>query len=64
MKNNSDTYQEFSWITQIVDDATFSKKFIVGHILKLSMFNNFNLLKLLSVALTRFASTIVMLKKV
>jgi len=58
-QKNSDTHQQCSWISQIVDDATF----IMGHSMRLSMFNNFNSLKLLSVASTRFASTIVMLKK-
>jgi len=48
---------------QIADDATFIKKFIVGHSMRISMFNRFNSLKLLSVASTRFASTIVMLKR-
>ncbi|XP_068504437.1 uncharacterized protein [Phaseolus vulgaris] len=62
-EKNSDTYQQCSWISQIVDDATFIKTFIMGHSMRLSMFNNFNSLKLLSVASTRFASTIVMLKR-
>ena len=60
---NSDTYKESSWITQIVDNATFIKNFIVGHSMRLSMFNTFNSLKLLFVASTRFASTIIMLKR-
>nr|XP_007132377.1 hypothetical protein PHAVU_011G089700g [Phaseolus vulgaris]ESW04371.1 hypothetical protein PHAVU_011G089700g [Phaseolus vulgaris] len=59
---NSDIYHQCSWISQIVDDVTFVKNFIMGHSMRLSMFNNFNSLKLLSVAPTRFASTIVMLK--
>jgi len=54
-KRNSDIYHQCSWISQIDDDATFLKNFIVGHSMKLSMFNNFNLLKLLSITPTRFA---------
>jgi len=61
-QKNSDTYQQCSWISQIDDDVTFIKTFIMGHSMRLSMFNNFNSLKLLSVASTIFASTIVMLK--
>nr|XP_007144620.1 hypothetical protein PHAVU_007G170700g [Phaseolus vulgaris]ESW16614.1 hypothetical protein PHAVU_007G170700g [Phaseolus vulgaris] len=62
-EKNSDIYHQCSWISQIVDDATFVKNFIMGHSMRLSMFNNFNSLKLLSLAPTRFASTIVMLKR-
>jgi len=62
-ERNSDLYEEFYWISQIADDATFIKNFIMGHSMRLSMFNNFNSLKLLSVAPTRFASTIIMLKR-
>ena len=62
-ENNSVAYDQCSWISQIVDDATFIKNFIVGHSMRISMFNSFNSLKLFSVAPTRFASTIVMLKK-
>ena len=62
-KRNSDLYEEFYWISQIVDDATFIKNFIMGHSMRFSMFNNFNSLKLLSVAPTIFASTIIMLKR-
>jgi len=36
---------------------------IVGRYMRLSIFNNFNSLKLLSIALTKFASIIFMLKK-
>jgi len=60
---NSDIYHQCSWISQIVDNVTFVKNFIMGHSMRLSMFNNFNSLKLLFIAPTRFASTIVMLKR-
>ncbi|XLU52303.1 hypothetical protein S245_046951, partial [Arachis hypogaea] len=62
-EKNNFVYQECSWITQIADDASFIKNFIVNHHMRLSIFNEFNTLKLLNVAPTRFASTIVMLKR-
>ena len=39
------------------------KNFIVNHSMRLSMFNSNSQLKLLSVAETRFASSIIMLKR-
>jgi len=57
-ERNSDTYKECFLITQIADDATFIKHFIVGHSMRLSMFNTFNSFKLFFVA-----STIIMLKR-
>ncbi|XLQ99904.1 hypothetical protein S83_066103, partial [Arachis hypogaea] len=62
-EKNNFVYQECSWITQIADDVSFIKNFIVNHHMRLSIFNEFNTLKLLNVAPTRFASTIVMLKR-
>ncbi|KAL5153357.1 hypothetical protein HKD37_19G052923 [Glycine soja] len=59
-KKNNVAYEECSWITQIADDAMFVKIFIMSHSMRLSIFNS---LKLLSIAPTRFASTIVMLKR-
>ncbi|KAH1231862.1 hypothetical protein GmHk_09G024656 [Glycine max] len=47
----------------VVCDANLIKFFIMGHSMRLSLYNNFNSLKLLSVAPTRFASTVVMLKR-
>jgi len=35
----------------------------MGHSMRLSMFNNFNSLKFISIAPTKFASTIIMLKR-
>ncbi|XLU21034.1 hypothetical protein S245_057100, partial [Arachis hypogaea] len=62
-EKNNFVYQECSWITQIADDVSFIKNFIINHHMRLSIFNEFNTLKLLNVAPTRFASTIVMLKR-
>eukprot|EP00256_Glycine_max_P068435 XP_025983030.1 uncharacterized protein LOC100803797 isoform X1 [Glycine max] len=59
-EKNNVAYEECSWITQIADDAMFVKIFIMSHSMRLSIFNS---LKLLSIAPTRFASTIVMLKR-
>jgi len=39
MENNSVAYDQCFWISQIADDATFIKKFIVGHSMRISMFN-------------------------
>ncbi|KAH1225873.1 hypothetical protein GmHk_11G032676 [Glycine max] len=55
--------RECSWITQIAEDAMFVKNFVMNHSMKLSIFNSFNSLKLLSITPTRFASIIVMLKR-
>lgn len=63
LENNQDTYQECSWITVIADDVSFIKNFIMNHSMRLAMFNIFVPLKLLSVASTRFASVLVMLKR-
>ncbi|XLR65116.1 hypothetical protein S83_015788, partial [Arachis hypogaea] len=62
-EKNNFVYQECSWITQIAEDASFIKNFIVNHHMRLSIFNEFNTLKLLNVAPIRFTSTIVMLKR-
>ncbi|KAJ1440769.1 Zinc finger, BED-type [Sesbania bispinosa] len=50
-------------ITSIADDAFFIKNFIMNHSMRLAMFNQFVHLKLLAVAETRFASIIIMLKR-
>uniref|UniRef100_A0A7N2KWX4 DUF659 domain-containing protein n=1 Tax=Quercus lobata TaxID=97700 RepID=A0A7N2KWX4_QUELO len=62
-EKNEVTYEECSWITRIADDASFIRVFIMNHSMRLAMFNEFSPLKLLQVADTRFASIVVMLKK-
>ena len=57
------TYEECSWITRIVDNASFIRVFIMNHSKRLAMFNEFCPLKLLQVVDTRFAPVIVMLKR-
>ncbi|PWA50999.1 DUF659 domain-containing protein [Artemisia annua] len=59
---NAETYEECSWITEVTGDVMAIKNFIVNHSMRLSMFNANSQLKLLSVAETRFASSIIMLK--
>ena len=62
-EKNEVTYGECSWITRIIDDASFIHVFIMNHSMRLAMFNEFCSLKLLQVADTRFASIVVMLKR-
>ncbi|XP_074283133.1 uncharacterized protein LOC141607679 [Silene latifolia] len=61
--NNEETYSECHWITEIHVDALFIKNYIMTHGMRLAIFNKFSPLKLLSVADTRFASIVVMLKR-
>ncbi|KAL4627980.1 hypothetical protein ACB092_05G204900 [Castanea dentata] len=62
-EKNEVTYEECSWITHITDDASFIRVFIMNHSMRLAMFNEFCPLKLLQVADTRFASVVIMLKR-
>nr|KYP35685.1 hypothetical protein KK1_043272 [Cajanus cajan] len=52
-----------AYLYEVIDDALFIKTFIMTHSMRLAIFNEFSTLKLLSVADTRFASMIVMLKR-
>ncbi|XP_061338275.1 uncharacterized protein LOC133285116 [Gastrolobium bilobum] len=63
VENNEITYGECSWISEIIGHVSIIKTFIMSHSMRLSMFNEFVPLKLLSIADTRFASMIVMLKR-
>ena len=62
-EKNEVTSEECGWITRIADDASFIRVFIMNHSMRLAMFNEFCSLKLLQVADTRFASIVVMLKR-
>jgi len=62
-EKNEVTYEECSWITPTADEASFIRVFIMNHSMRLAIFNEFCPLKLLQVADTRFASIVVMLKK-
>ena len=58
-----DVMEQCGWISWVSSDASFINNFIMNHAMRLLMFNNHFKLKLLSVADTRFVSTIVMLKR-
>ena len=58
-----DVMEQCGWISRVSSDASFIKNFIMNHAMRLSMYNNHCKLKLFSVTDTRFASTIVMLKR-
>ena len=62
-ENNEVTYEECSWITRITDDASFIRVFIMNNGTRLAMFNEFCPLNLLQVVDTRFASVVIMLKR-
>ncbi|KAK8497879.1 hypothetical protein V6N11_013169 [Hibiscus sabdariffa] len=60
---NEETYDLCNWITEIHGDAVQIKNFIMNHNMALVIFQRYSPLKLFSVADTRFASIIVMLKR-
>ena len=57
-----DVMEQCGWISLVSSDASFIKNFIMNYAMRLSVFNNHCKLKLLLVADTCFASTMVMLK--
>nr|KYP31257.1 hypothetical protein KK1_048583 [Cajanus cajan] len=57
------SYAACNWITQVVDDVSFVRNFIINHSMRLAIFNHFSPLKLLVIVETRFASILVMLKR-
>ncbi|KAK8983264.1 hypothetical protein V6N11_073360 [Hibiscus sabdariffa] len=63
IEGNEETYDLCNWITEIHGDAVQIKNFIMNHNMRLVIFQRYSPLKLLSVADTRFASIIVMLKR-
>jgi hypothetical protein len=56
-------WTELEFINSVRGDATTIKNFIMNHGMRLSMFKKFSHLKLLSIAETRFASVVCMLKR-
>ncbi|PWA91238.1 hypothetical protein CTI12_AA092440 [Artemisia annua] len=60
---NALAYEQCSWIKDVHGDVIAIKNFIMNHNMRLSIFSKFTSLRLLSVADTRFASIIVMLKR-
>ncbi|XP_010444948.1 PREDICTED: uncharacterized protein LOC104727550 [Camelina sativa] len=63
VESNSETYDACNWITNVHGDALAIKHFIMNHNMILAIFSKFSPLKLLAVADTRFASIVVMLKR-
>ncbi|CAD6267137.1 unnamed protein product [Miscanthus lutarioriparius] len=66
--NNPSDEKIFAWgelefIHDVKTEAAMIKNFIMNHGIRLSMFNEFSSLKLLSIAETRFASVVCMLKR-
>ncbi|KAG6492527.1 hypothetical protein ZIOFF_047490 [Zingiber officinale] len=60
---NKEAFDKCKWIVEVANDASMIKNFIMNHNIRLSMFNDNSNLKMLSLADTRFASTIIMLKR-
>ncbi|XP_077216000.1 uncharacterized protein LOC143850661 [Tasmannia lanceolata] len=63
VETNQVAYEECSCISDVAGDVMVIKNFIINHSTRLVIFNEFNSLKLLSIAETQFASVIVMLKR-
>ncbi|ESQ38049.1 hypothetical protein EUTSA_v10029312mg [Eutrema salsugineum] len=63
VETNLETYDDCNWITIVHGDALAIKHFIMNHNMRLAIFSKFSPLKLLLVADTRFASIVVMLKR-
>lgn len=63
VENNLLVYEKCSWISNIASDVMTLKNFIMNHSMRVAIFNEFVPLRLLSVAETRFASIIIMLKR-
>jgi hypothetical protein len=56
-------WQQLEFMHDVKTEAAMIKNFIMNHSMRLSMFNEFSHLKLLSIAETRFASVVCMLKR-
>ena len=56
-------YAKCSWIMKVSNDALIMKNFIMNYSIRLAMFNDYSKMKLLAVADIRFASWIIMLKR-
>ena len=62
-EGNEETFELCNLITDIHGNAIQIKNFIMNHNMRLTIFNRFTPLRLLSVAYTYFASIIMMLKR-
>nr|GEY97974.1 putative hAT dimerization domain, ribonuclease H-like domain protein [Tanacetum cinerariifolium] len=63
VETNALAYEQCNWIKDVHGDALAIKNFIMNHNMRLSIFSKFTPLRLLSVVDTRFASIIMMLKR-
>ncbi|CAN6541945.1 unnamed protein product [Malus baccata var. baccata] len=63
LKQTDVSYDDCNWISSIASDAWSINFFIMNHSMRLAMFNENCKLKLLSIAETRFSSTLVMLRR-
>ena len=62
-KNNEGDNFHLWFIKEVAEEASFIKNFVMTHSMRLSMFNEFSKLKFLQIAETRFASVVIMLKR-
>ncbi|XP_058735751.1 uncharacterized protein LOC131607810 [Vicia villosa] len=62
-ERNEVVWTECNWITQIADDVSFVRNFIMNRSMRNVIFKQFSSFKLLDVSDTRFASVIVMLRR-
>ncbi|WCJ21049.1 hAT transposon superfamily [Euphorbia peplus] len=60
---NEETYVECGWIVEVASDAFSMKHFITNHSLSNAIYNEVSHLKMLSIAPTRFALVVVMLRR-
>ncbi|XP_076945643.1 uncharacterized protein LOC143616801 [Bidens hawaiensis] len=63
VETNTMSYDECNWIKEVHTDALAIKNFIMNHNMRFLILNKFSSIRLLLVADTRFASIIVMLKR-
>lgn len=61
--SNEVVYNECSWISKVADDAFYIRNFILNHSMRFAMYKQFVYLRLLSITEIRFASVIILLKR-
>ncbi|KAF8402116.1 hypothetical protein HHK36_013068 [Tetracentron sinense] len=63
-KDMSERYEQFKWIGQIDEEAKMIRNFVVNHNAVFKFYNKYSELKLLGVTETRFASTLILIKRI
>ncbi|KAF8390982.1 hypothetical protein HHK36_023282 [Tetracentron sinense] len=63
-KDMSERYEQFKWIGQIDEEAKLIRNFVVNHSAAFTIYNKYSRLKLLGVTETRFASTLILVKRI